>query len=65
MSTPLVDIRQIKIDKTLPPKERLAMYKSQIQDPQHFKCGKLTITLGYLPTEETLKDKLASYLNSL
>ncbi len=56
---PLVDIRDVIVDKNLPRDERIAEYVRQIKNPYCFRCGKFTIRAKYnengLPLEECLK----------
>lgn len=54
----LVDIRDVKVDKSLPKNERIAQFVRQIKDPYHFKCGKFTITAKYTNNGPTIEDCL-------
>jgi hypothetical protein len=53
-----VDIRDVRVDNTLPKQERVAEYLRQIKDPYHFKCGRFTITARFAEDGPTLEDCL-------
>ena len=57
----LVDIQNIKIDSTLPIKERLDSYLSQIKNPYHFKCGNTPVKISYSDNGKYLSQKLAEH----
>jgi len=61
----LVDIRTVKIDKNLPQAERVAEYIRQIKNPYCYRCGKVVVNISFANTNETLEDRLISYLSSL
>ena len=61
----LVDIRDVVVDLTLPPNERLADYIRQIKNPYLFKCGKLTVQVEFAESNETLEDRLKACFLSL
>jgi len=61
----LVDIRDIKIDTTLPKRERISDFIRQVKNPYLYKCGKAVVKVSFAETEATLEDKLESYLLSL
>lgn len=54
----LVDIRSVSIDPTLPKKERITKYLSQIKDPYHFRCGQIEIHVCYSEDGPTLMECL-------
>ena len=43
----LVDIRDVKIDRTLPVEERMKSYVEQIKNPYMFKVGKTIVRVSY------------------
>ena len=43
----LVDIRDVKIDKTLPVEERVISYVKQIKNPYMFKVGNTIVRVSY------------------
>jgi hypothetical protein len=58
----LVDIREVRVDKNLPKRERIAEYLRQIKDPYRFKCGKFTVTVRFADNGITLEDCLQRLL---
>jgi hypothetical protein len=60
---PLPDIRDVKINPSLPIAERKAEFLRQIGDPYHYKCGKINVTISYAGTE-TLEHKIISLLKN-
>jgi len=56
----LVDIRDVRVDPSLPKEARIAEYLRQIKDPHHFKCGKFTITAHFTEDGPTIEDCLHS-----
>lgn len=61
----LVDIKDVKVNPNLSKVERMADYINQIKNPYCYKCGKITVKVSFANTEETIADKLESYLLSL
>jgi hypothetical protein len=61
----LADIREVKVDSTLPQRERLLDFIRQVKNPYLYKCGKMVVKVSFAETEATLEDKLESYLLSL
>ncbi len=45
----LVDIRTVKVDKTLPKKERVVEFVRQIKNPYRFKCGTMIVGVEFSP----------------
>ena len=43
----LVDIRDVKIDRSLPVEERMKSYVEQIKNPYMFKVGKTIVRVSY------------------
>ena len=43
----LVDIRDVKIDRTLPVEERMKSYVEQIKNPYMFKVGNTIVRVSY------------------
>jgi len=64
-ATTLVDIRNVKINTSLPQQERILDFISQIKNPYLYKCGKMVVKVSFAETEVTIEDKLESYLLSL
>ena len=42
-TAPLVDIRDVSVDKNLTREERVAEFIRQIKNPYCFKCGRFTV----------------------
>ena len=52
----LVDIQNVKIDRSLPMEERIRSYVEQVKDPYHFRVGKVKVKVSYAKTDKTLTD---------
>ena len=61
----LVDIRDVKVNTSLPREDRLLDYLSQIKNPYCFKHGKTVVKVSFADTEATLEDRLEKYLLSI
>jgi len=61
----LIDINNISINRDLPKDERVIDFIRQIGNPYLYKCGKVIVQIGFANTEETLEDRLESYLLTL
>ena len=61
----LVDIRDVKIDRSQPVEERMKSYVEQIQNPYLFKVGNTVVRVSYANTQATINDHFASLLASL
>lgn len=61
----LVDIHDVKIDRTLPKEERIRSFVEQIKNPYCFKCGEVVVKMAFSDTEATLEDRMEHYLRSL
>jgi hypothetical protein len=59
---PLVDIRTVSVDKTLPREERIAEYVLQIKNPYRFRCGKFTVSASFAEAGPSLEDCLLGIL---
>ena len=53
-----IDIRNVKVDKSLPQPDRLVDYVRQIGDPYRFKCGPYTFTAIYPDNGKSLEECL-------
>ena len=58
----LADIRDVRIDLSLPLEEKRQQYLDQIKNPNLYRCGDTIIRVSYANTTVTLKDKLIEYL---
>ena len=61
----LVDIRDVKIDRSLPVEERMKSYVEQIKNPYMFKVGKTIVRVSYANTTQTIFDNFLNLLMSL
>ena len=59
----LVDIRDVVIDKTLPPEERVRSYVKQIKNPYCFKVGDVKVRVSYSNKEQSLNDCVANMIS--
>lgn len=60
----LADIRDVKIDTSLPREERIKQYLSQIKNPYCYRCGDIIVRVSFADTGATLEDRLKQYLLS-
>lgn len=63
--TSLVDIKNVKVDKSLKKTERISDFLAQIRNPYCFLCDGVTVKIRFAETEDTLEDKLNEYFLSL
>lgn len=61
----LVDIRDVKIDRTQPVEERMKSYVEQIKNPYLFKVGNTVVRVSYANTLATINDNFVNLLASL
>lgn len=61
----LKDIRDIKIDDTMPKEQRIKDFVSQIGNPYCYRDGDIVVKISFSDTEVTLEDRLASYYENL
>lgn len=61
----LVDIRDVKIDRTQPVEERMKSYVEQIKNPYLFKVGNTVVRVSYANTQATINDNFVNLLASL
>lgn len=61
----LVDIRDVKIDTSLPVEERLKSYVEQIKNPYIFKVGKTVVRVRYADTDKTFSDNFINMIASM
>ncbi len=52
----LVDIRDVKIDRTLPTSERIKSFVQQIKNPYIFKVGDVVVRVSYKEKAPTLQE---------
>lgn len=61
----LVDIRDVKIDSSMPIEDRMRSYVTQIKNPYMFKVGTTVVRVSYANTQATINDNFASLLASM
>ena len=61
----LVDIRDVKIDRSLPVEERMRSYVEQIKDPYCFKVGDVVVRVSYADKDKSLTDSFTSMIASM
>lgn len=61
----LVDIRSVKIDRSLPTKERVRSFVDQIKDPYHFKVGDTIVNVSFANTRKTITDNFVNMIASM
>ena len=61
----LVDIRDVKIDRSKPVEERMKSYVEQIKNPYLFKVGNTIVRVSYANTQPTINDNFVNLLASM
>lgn len=61
----LVDIRDVKIDRSKPVDERMKSYVEQIKNPYLFKVGNTIVRVSYANTQATINDNFVNLLASM
>ena len=61
----LVDIREVKIDQTLPKEQRMAYFIRQVKNPYCFKVGKVAVSVGFANNGVTFEQQMGYYLQTL
>ena len=61
----LVDIRDVKIDRTLPKEERIKTFLAQIKNPYCFRVGDVKVHVSYADNTRTLDDNFSSLIASM
>ena len=61
----LVDIRDVKIDRTLPTEERIRSFVEQIRDPYKFKVGDVVVKVSFANTQNTITDNFINIIASM
>lgn len=61
----LVDIRDVKIDRSKPVEERMKSYVEQIKNPYLFKVGNTIVRVSYANTQATINDNFVNLLGSM
>ena len=61
----LVDIRDVKIDRSMSVEERKKSYVEQIKNPYMFKVGSTVVRVSYANTQATINDNFVNLLASM
>ncbi len=61
----LVDIRDVKIDRSKPVEDRMKSYVEQIKNPYMFKVGNTIVRVSYSNTQSTINDNFVNLLASM
>ena len=61
----LVDIRDVKIDRSKPVEERMKSYVEQIKNPYLFKVGNTIVRVSYANTQANINDNFVNLLASM
>ena len=61
----LKDIHDVKIDTSMPCKERIKSFIEQIGNPYCYLDNDIVVEIGYADTSITLHDRLLSYASSI
>jgi len=60
----LVDINTVKVDTSLPVKERIEQFAEQIRNPYCFLCGDVVVHLEFNENGKELKEHMKNYFIS-
>ena len=61
----LVDIRDVRIDRSMSVEDRMKSYVEQIKDPYMFKVGNTVVRVSYANTQATINDNFVNLLASM
>ena len=61
----LVDIRDVKVDRSLPVEERIKSYVEQIKNPYDFRVGDVKVHVSYAGAAKTINDSFVDMIGSL
>ena len=59
----LVDIRDVKIDRSMSVEDRMKSYVEQIKNPYMFKVGNTVVRVSYANTQATINDNFVPQKN--
>lgn len=63
--TDLVDIRDVKVDRSLPTEERVRSYVEQIKNPYCFRVGDVKVRVSYADKAKSLDDSFGEMIASM
>ena len=61
----LMDIRDVKIDRSMSVEDRMKSYVEQIKNPYMFKVGNTVVRVSYANTQATINDNFVNLLASM
>lgn len=61
----LVDIRDVKIDRSLPSEERIKSFIEQIKNPYQFKVGNTVVKVSFANTQNTITDNFINMIATM
>ena len=61
----LVDIRDVKVDRSLPVEDRIRSYVEQVKDPYSCRVGDVKVRVSFASNGRTLNDSFTDMLASL
>ena len=61
----LVDIRDGKIDRSLPMEERVKSFIEQIKNPYQFKVGDTVVKVSFANTQNTITDNFINMIATM
>lgn len=61
----LVDIRDVKVDRSLPVEDRIRSYVEQVKNPYCFRVGDVKVRVSFASNGRTLNDHFTDMLTSL
>lgn len=61
----LVDLKDVKIDKSKPKSERIEEFIEQVKNPYCCICDGIIVKIKFSDRETTLEEKLKSYFSSI
>ena len=61
----LVDIRDVKIDRSMSVEDRMKSYVEQIKNPYMFKVGNTVVRVSYANTQATINVNFVNLLASM
>ena len=61
----LVDIRDVKIDRSMSVEDRMKSYVEHIKNPYMFKVGNTVVRVSYANTQATINDNFVNLLASM
>lgn len=60
-----MDIRDVKIDRSMSVEDRMKSYVEQIKNPYMFKVGNTVVRVSYANTQATINDNFVNLLASM